>query len=134
MIDVGLCCWVAVVAEGVESKHPLDGDSASLIYTESISIVLDLRLVYPTATRLIARGSQTMFAMPSQLGSLGEAAASFNPTNLIRAPCRLLLTNFAALTASGNLHDVSRDPSGANAAQLDWFQRLAGAALHDMSE
>src|SRR5271163_677734 len=104
MIDVGLCCWVAVVAKGVESKHPFDGDLASLIYTESISIVFDLRLVYPTATRLIA---QTIFAMPSQLGSLGDATGSFNPTNLIRAPCRLLLaSNLAALTASGNLHDV----------------------------
>jgi hypothetical protein len=99
-----------VVAKGVESKHPLDGDLASLIYTETISIVLDLRLVYPTATRLIARGSQTMFAMPSQLGSLGDAAGSFNPTNLIRAPCRLLLaSNLAALTLHPETYTMFRE-------------------------
>jgi hypothetical protein len=35
VIDVGWYCWVAIIAEGVESKRPLDSDLTSLIYTES---------------------------------------------------------------------------------------------------
>ncbi len=138
MVDVGLYCWVAIIAEGVESKRPLDSDLTSLIYTESISVILDLRLVYPTAKRLIARGSQTTFAMPSQLGSLGDAPGPLNPTNLIRAPCQLLLaSNLAALTVSGNLHDGSRDPFGSRCRLTPAGLAGAGlapAALPDMPE
>lgn len=54
-----------------------------------------------------------MFAMPSQLGSRGDAAGSLNATNLITArfACGfwLLTANLAVLTAFGKLHDVSRD-------------------------
>lgn len=35
MMDVGLCCWLAVVTElKVLNKHYLDGNLASIIYIE----------------------------------------------------------------------------------------------------
>lgn len=38
MIDVSLYYWVAVIAEGVEAKHPLDSHLASLIYIKKKKI------------------------------------------------------------------------------------------------
>lgn len=55
MIDVGLCCLVAVVAEAVESNI-LSTATWPLLYTQNPSlIILVLGLVHPATTRLTAR-------------------------------------------------------------------------------